>query len=124
MVRAAGNVLDTLEKRHWYGVHTSSRLTTHFRQTKATDGHRRNSRARDRGPEYGGSECVLMGTHALNTWRDEPRATQDVDVLVRKRDVRKAVQAIRATYPNLVIRDYPVVTTALSIRPLTRLSLT
>jgi len=109
MIKAAVSDLVTLEKRHWYGLHTSSRLTSHFRRT-------REPMATDVTPERviealnsAGVKCVLMGTHALNTWRDEPRATQDVDVLVRKRDIPKALRAIRTTFPGLVVRDFPVV---------------
>lgn len=53
--------------------------------------------------------CVLMGTHAINTWRSEPRATQDVDVLVRKKDIRKAIRALREAYPALIVHEFPVV---------------
>src|SRR5262245_65306625 len=42
---------------------------------------------------------VLMGTHAVSGYRDEPRATQDVDILVQKRHHRKAVAAVRTAYP-------------------------
>lgn len=52
---------------------------------------------------------VLMGTHGVGAWRSEPRATQDVDVLVTKRDLRKAIRAIHQTYPNLTIDDGVVV---------------
>ncbi len=54
--------------------------------------------------------CVLMGTHGLGGYRSEPRATQDVDVLVKKKDIRKAVRALRAAYPKLLVQDTPVVT--------------
>jgi hypothetical protein len=53
---------------------------------------------------------VLMGTYGVAGWRSEPRATQDVDVLVRKKDHRQAVRAIRALYPHLTVQDLPVVT--------------
>jgi hypothetical protein len=53
---------------------------------------------------------VLMGTHGIGGWRSEPRATQDVDILVRKRDHRKAVEAVRHAFPELTVSDYPVVT--------------
>ena len=50
-----------------------------------------------------GINAVLMGTHGINVYRDEARATQDVDVLVTKRDVRKAVRALEAEFPYLEI---------------------
>jgi len=57
-----------------------------------------------------GVECVLMGTHGLGGWRKQARATEDVDVLVRKKDIRKAVRALHEAYPELTIKDTPVVT--------------
>jgi len=53
---------------------------------------------------------VVMGTHGITGYRDEARATQDVDVLVRARDHRKAVDALQRAYPKLQIQDTPVVT--------------
>jgi hypothetical protein len=50
---------------------------------------------------------VLMGTHGIGGWRDEPRATQDVDVLVQRRHCRKAVTALRQAYPALTVNDQP-----------------
>ena len=53
---------------------------------------------------------IVMGTHGISGYRSEPRATQDVDVLVSKRDHRKAVEAIRRGYPKLLLSDTPAVT--------------
>jgi hypothetical protein len=53
---------------------------------------------------------VLMGTYGINGYRDQARATQDVDVLVRIKDHEKAVQAVRERFPKLQIVDLPVVT--------------
>jgi hypothetical protein len=57
-----------------------------------------------------GINCVLMGTHAINTYRDEARATQDVDVLVTKKDVRKAVRALEEKFPYLEVIELSAVT--------------
>jgi hypothetical protein len=57
-----------------------------------------------------GVRYVLMGTHGLGGWRSEPRATQDVDVLVAKKDHAKAVRAIKKAFPNLVMTDTFIVT--------------
>jgi hypothetical protein len=51
-----------------------------------------------------------MGTHGIGGWRSEARATQDVDVLVRKKDIRRAVRALHGAYPELTVTDFPVVT--------------
>jgi hypothetical protein len=57
-----------------------------------------------------GINCVLMGTHAINTYRDEARATQDVDVLVTKKDVRKAVRVLEEKFPYLEVIELSSVT--------------
>src|SRR5438270_402925 len=53
---------------------------------------------------------VLMGAHAIGGWTDEPRATQDVDILVAARGVRKAVRELLAAFPHLEAEDHEVVT--------------
>lgn len=53
---------------------------------------------------------VLMGTFAINGYRDQARATQDVDILVHTKDHEKAVKAIQARFPKFLIEDFPVVT--------------
>jgi hypothetical protein len=44
---------------------------------------------------------VLVGTHGLGGYRSEPRATQDVDVLVK--ETRKAVRILVAEFPKLEV---------------------
>jgi hypothetical protein len=53
---------------------------------------------------------VLMGAYGLAGWRSKGRATEDVDVLVAKKDHAKAVKVISKAYPKLVIEDGVVVT--------------
>jgi hypothetical protein len=57
-----------------------------------------------------GVSFVLMGTHALNGYRDEARATQDVDVLVTRKDFRKAVRVLEEKFPYLEVLEQPAVT--------------
>ena len=57
-----------------------------------------------------GVKFVLMGQHGISGWLSEPRATRDVDVVVQKRHHAKAVRAIQAAWPGLVIKEFPVVT--------------
>ncbi len=57
-----------------------------------------------------GVKFVLMGTHGVGGWRSEPRATDDVDFLIQKRDHERAVQAVRKKFPELKEQDTPVVT--------------
>jgi hypothetical protein len=56
-----------------------------------------------------GVRFLLAGAHATGGWTNEPRTTQDVDVLVAARHVRAAVRALRATFPRLQVQDTPVV---------------
>jgi hypothetical protein len=56
-----------------------------------------------------GIRPILMGTHGLGGYRSEARATQDVDVLVTNREVRKAVRALEKTFPYLEIVDLTAV---------------
>ena len=57
-----------------------------------------------------GVRFMLMGNYGITGWRGEERATQDVDVLVRTRDHRKAVRAIQEAFPRLGMEDFAVVT--------------
>ncbi len=52
---------------------------------------------------------VLMGMHGLAGYRSEARATQDVDVLVTKKDLRKAVRVLEEEYPYLEVYEGPAV---------------
>jgi hypothetical protein len=53
---------------------------------------------------------VLMGTHGIGGWRSEPRATQDVDVLVVRKDHTKAVRILHEAFPKLIVEEGVVVT--------------
>jgi hypothetical protein len=52
-----------------------------------------------------GVRSLLVGTHALGGWMQEPRATKDVDVLVAARSHKKAVKALLAAFPELEAND-------------------
>jgi hypothetical protein len=52
---------------------------------------------------------MLVGAHGLAGWLDEPRATQDVDVLVGYRQHQKATRALLAAFPHLQPDDQEVV---------------
>src|SRR3954469_12703845 len=52
---------------------------------------------------------TLVGAHGLGGWTGKPRATEDVDVVVGPRYVKKAVAALTAAFPNLDIDDHPAV---------------
>lgn len=54
---------------------------------------------------------VLTGAHAIGGWTGRPRATHDVDILVKGgRNHTRAVNAIKALYPQLETRDFAGVT--------------
>jgi hypothetical protein len=50
-----------------------------------------------------------VGAYGLAGWRKEPRATEDVDVVVAARQVQKAVKVLCAAFPQLEPVDLPVV---------------
>jgi len=50
---------------------------------------------------------VLTGAHGIAGWTGRPRSTQDVDILVKGgRTLTRAVNAIRALYPRLEVRNF------------------
>jgi hypothetical protein len=57
-----------------------------------------------------GIKFVLVGAHGMAAWRQEARATQDVDVIVMARHQKKAVRALLDFFPLLEADDQEVVT--------------
>jgi hypothetical protein len=50
---------------------------------------------------------VLTGTHGISGWTGEPRATKDVDILVKGgRTLTRAIKVIKALFPHLVVREF------------------
>jgi hypothetical protein len=97
-------------QQHLEALHTSSQLTLTFRRMYQREAAMVTPEDVIAVLHQAGVNSVLMGTHGLGGWRSEARATQDVDVLVTKKDVRKAVNALHAAYPELEVNDTPVVT--------------
>ena len=56
-----------------------------------------------------GVKFVLVGAHGIAGWMKKPRATQDVDVVVMNKHVKKATRALLAAFPKLEARDEEVV---------------
>jgi hypothetical protein len=52
---------------------------------------------------------TLVGAHGLGGWTGKPRATEDVDVVVSQRHVKKAVAALTTAFPDLEVDDQPAV---------------
>jgi hypothetical protein len=95
--------LSALARQHLEALHIGSKVTRWFRAG-------REANVMEVTPERVvatlhrvGINGVLMGTHGINGYRDQPRGTQDVDVLVTKKDVRKAVRILEETFPYLEV---------------------
>ena len=48
-----------------------------------------------------GIEFMLAGAHGVSVWMSDPRATQDVDFIIRVKDKLKAANAILTKFPAL-----------------------
>lgn len=49
---------------------------------------------------------VLTGAHGIATWTGRPRATHDIDILVKSgRNYVRAVNAVKSIYPELEMRN-------------------
>ncbi len=91
---------------HSRGMRISVGLTSDYRQT-----HRKA--AMDITPQDvidvltagGVKKWVLMGLHGYVGYLPQPRATQDVDVLISHGDRKRAVEAVREAWPNLVVEE-------------------
>jgi len=57
-----------------------------------------------------GIRFVLVGAHGIGGWTGEPRATQDVDVVVGVKLQKKAVRVLLHHFPHLIADDQEVVT--------------
>lgn len=53
---------------------------------------------------------MLVGAHGIGGWIRRPRATEDVDIVVAGRHVKKAVRVLVAAFPQLEVDDQEVVT--------------
>ena len=52
---------------------------------------------------------TLVGAHGLGGWTGKPRATEDVDIVVIQRHVKKSVAALCGAFPHLDVDDHPAV---------------
>jgi hypothetical protein len=52
---------------------------------------------------------ILVGMYGLGGWIHESRATEDVDVIVAAKHVKKAVRALLMAFPDLEADETPVV---------------
>lgn len=96
-------------KDHLEALHTSSKLTGWFRKDREPEVLEVTAENVIAALNRAGIRPVLMGTHGIGGYHSEARATEDVDVLVRKREVRKAVRVLEQAFPYLKIVDTPVI---------------
>src|SRR5215212_2459105 len=89
---------------HLLALSISSELTTYFRR-KFQPGSAMII-PEDIFPlfNHGKIKFVLMGVHGINGWRDEARATQDIDFLIAKKDHAKAIRIVQRAYPALLMK--------------------
>lgn len=92
-----------LAREHLQALHVGSEVTRWFRKEREVHVIRVTPENVLDSLHGAGINCVLMGTHGLNVYRDEPRSTQDVDVLVTKKDVRGAVRVLEESFPYLEV---------------------
>jgi hypothetical protein len=101
----------TLPAGHAYAIRTSTRLTSYTKR------HQRKA-AMDITPQEvidtlnaaGINDWVLMGLHGYVGHMPDPRATQDVDIMLPYNRRARAKKAIAARWPELVIRELSQVT--------------
>lgn len=101
----------TLPAGHAYAIRTSTRLTSYTKR------HQRKA-AMDITPQEvidalnaaGIKDWVLIGLHGYVGHMPEPRATQDVDIMLPYSRRVQAKQAITARWPELVVRELSQVT--------------
>src|SRR5690349_3321387 len=98
------------QRRHQEALHTSSYLTTVYYEMYRPMAADAPAKKVVRVLKKAGITPLLLGTHGVGGYRSEPRATQDVDLLIRKKDHAKAIRAIKAAYPKLEMQDESVVT--------------
>ena len=106
---------------HEYGIRKSTWLIRSYREL-----HRRQ--AMDITPQQvidvlvkaGVKKWVLMGLHGYVGYLADPRTTQDVDVMVAAGERKKAVKAISAAWPTLLVKQCDVVVRFLDPHDLNR----
>jgi hypothetical protein len=96
-------------REHLEAVRTSSELTRWFRREREPSMEQVTPKGVIAALNRAKIIPVLMGMHGLAGYRSEARATQDVDVLVTKKDVRKAVRVLEEEFPYLEVYDGPAV---------------
>lgn len=89
---------------HEWSLDTSTSLSRYYMPNVPTP-HEVISVLNDAGVSF-----VLVGLHGIGGWMNDPRATQDVDVIVATKHQKKAMNALLAAFTHLKAEDLPVVT--------------
>jgi hypothetical protein len=106
------------ERVHLQAMHIGSEVTGWFRKEREPNVLAVTPENVIAALHRAGISFVLMGVHGINGYRDEARATGDVDVLVPQYRVRKAIRVIDEAFPYLEIRENSAV--ARFINPVTQ----
>ena len=94
---------------HLEALHTSSKLTRWFRKDREPEVLEVTPENVIAALNRAGIRPVLLGAYGIGGYRSEARSTGDVDVLVNKRQVRKAIRVLADEFPDLRIEDHLVV---------------
>lgn len=97
-------------REHLESLRTSDELTRWFRHAREPWVEKVSAEGVIAALHRAGINPVLMGTHGLVGYRSEPRATQDVDVLVTKKVASKGVAVLGQEYPYLEVNSGTAVT--------------
>lgn len=91
---------------HAYGIRKSEWLTTAFRnQYRPQSLNVLPQEVMDCLKDAGVKDWVLIGLHGYVGYLSQPRATQDVDVMVPYSQKKKAMKAIMLRWPSLQVRE-------------------
>jgi hypothetical protein len=91
---------------HARGIAISTRLTTQYRQAhKSESMDVTPQQVIDVLVEAGVKNWVLMGLHGYVGYLPEPRATQDVDVMIPYSEKKRATKAVTQAWPELEVRE-------------------
>ena len=107
MSRIAGT---SERERHAEALRTSCRLTQGFYRTHRPGQVKLTPQEIIPVLNRAGVKFVLLGTHGIEGWMSEPRATENVNFLIQKRYHRKAIRAIQEAFPHLEMHDQKKVT--------------
>ncbi len=95
---------------HLQGIDVATHITYHFRETWRPQSMKITpQQVIEAIVTAGVKEWVLMGLYGYVGYLSQPRATQDVDVLVARDERDTAVAAILQRWPMLQVRDSPIV---------------